>query len=286
MALHIASAPAVVHPDPGGVADLFWLRLREEASAALLAEPGLADLLWPSVLARTSLEEAVAYRISARLGSRDVAPDAIRDAFASVLSAEPALGTAFRRDARAILERDPATGRLLEPILYFKGFHALQTHRLAHWLWAAGRRDFALMLQSRASEVFQTDIHPAASFGSGIFIDHATGFVAGETALVEDDVSILQGVTLGGTGLSRRDRHPKIRKGSLIGAGAQILGPIEIGHSSRVAAGSVVLADVPPCTTVAGVPARIVGSGGCSEPAREMDQQLGEAAYAAFTYVI
>ena len=160
------------------------------------------------------------------------------------------------------------------PVLYFKGFHAIQTHRLAHWLWNEGRKDFALYLQSRSSSVFQTDINPAARIGKGIFIDHATGLVVGETAVIEDDVSILHGVTLGGTGKAGGDRHPKIRHGVLIGAGAKILGNIEIGHCSKVAAGSVVLASVPHNKTVAGVPARVVGETGCDQPSRQMDQLL------------
>src|SRR5208283_1553244 len=168
-----------------------------------------------------------------------------------------------------------------EPVLYFKGFHAIQTHRLAHALWRRGRKDFALYLQSRASAVFQTDIHPAARIGKGIFLDHATGLVVGMTAVIDDDVSMLQDVTLGGTGKETGDRHPKIRHGVLIGAGAKILGNIEIGYCARVAAGSVVLAAVPHNKTVAGVPARIVGEAGCAEPARDMNQILAEKALEA-----
>lgn len=281
-----SATSALDPPAEIGVADPLWLALREEAAAVLRAEPGLASLIWPSVLARASFEDAVAYRVSVRLGSEALGTETIREAFAAALAARPEIGLAMRQDVRAVLERDPVGERVLDPVLHFKGFHALQAHRLAHWLWSAGRRDVAFLLQSRSSEVFQTDIHPAARFGHGVFLDHATGFVAGETAVVEDDVSILQGVTLGGSGLGRRDRHPKVRRGSLIGAGAQILGRVEIGHGSRVAAGSVVLDDIPPCTTVAGVPARIVGAGGCPEPSRLMDQQLGTAAYAAFNYTI
>jgi serine O-acetyltransferase len=161
-------------------------------------------------------------------------------------------------------------------VLYFKGFHAIQTHRLAHWLWNEGRHDFALYLQSRSSEVFQTDINPAARIGRGIFLDHATGLVVGMTAVIEDNVSMLQDVTLGGTGKVRGDRHPKIRQGVLIGAGAKVLGNIEVGQCARIAAGSVVLEPVPRNTTVAGVPARVVGTAGCAEPARSMDQLLRE----------
>jgi serine O-acetyltransferase len=173
-----------------------------------------------------------------------------------------------------VYDRDPATSRFIDPLLYFKGFHAIQAHRLAHWLHNNGRKDFAFYLQSRSSSVFQTDINPAAKIGRGIFLDHATGFVVGETALIEDDVSILHGVTLGGTGKENEDRHPKIRHGVLIGAGAKILGNIEIGHCARIAAGSVVVKPVPHNVTVAGVPAKVVGEAGCAEPSRTMDQML------------
>ncbi len=210
----------------------------------------------------------------------------IADAYTSALSSNPELVDAFRADLTAIVERDPACGRLIEPFLYFKGFHAIEAHRLAHWLWRQGRVDFALYLQSRASEVFQTDIHPAAPFGRGVFLDHATGLVIGETAVVEDDVSILQNVTLGGTGKESGDRHPKVRRGVLIGAGAKILGNIEIGACSRVAAGSVVLQSTPRNVTVAGVPARVIGVAGCAEPARDMHQLLSDLAYDFFNYVI
>jgi serine O-acetyltransferase len=184
------------------------------------------------------------------------------------------------------VERDPACARFIEPFLYFKGFHAIQTHRIAHWLWNNSHRDFALYLQSRSSDVFQTDIHPAASFGKGIFLDHATGLVVGATAVVEDDVSILQNVTLGGTGKESGDRHPKVRRGVMIGAGAKVLGNIEIGTCARIAAGSVVLRPVAPNVTVAGVPARVIGTAVCSEPARSMDQILNDLSYDTFTYMI
>ena len=200
----------------------------------------------------------------------------IRQAYEDVISRDASLGVAFRADLIAVLDRDPACLRMMEALLYFKGFHALQTHRLAHALLRAGRRDFALYLQSRSSSVFATDINPAARIGKGIFLDHATGLVVGETTVIEDDVSILQGVTLGGTGKETGDRHPKIRHGVLLGAGAKILGNIEIGHCARVAAGSVVLSPVPHNKTVAGVPARIVGEAGCAEPARDMNQILAE----------
>ena len=182
----------------------------------------------------------------------------------------------MRTDIAAYYERDPVCTRLIEPILYFKGFHAIQTHRLAHWLFHQGRTDFAYYLQSRSSEVFQTDINPRAPVGRGLFLDHATGLVVGATATIGNDCSILHGVTLGGTGKEQGDRHPKVGNGILIGAGAKILGNIPIGDCSRVAAGSMVLKPVPSKTTVAGVPAKVVGVAGCWQPSRSMNQILSE----------
>jgi serine O-acetyltransferase len=187
---------------------------------------------------------------------------------------DPDWATTVRVDIQAYYDRDPACDRFIMPVLYFKGFHAIQTHRLAHWLWNHGRKDFALYLQSRSSSVFQTDINPAARIGKGVFLDHATGLVVGQTAVIEDDVSILHGVTLGGTGKAGGDRHPKIRYGVLIGAGAKILGNIRVGDCARIGAGSVVVRDVPPRVTVVGVPARIVGEAGAAQPASVMDQLL------------
>jgi serine O-acetyltransferase len=200
----------------------------------------------------------------------------IRQAYADALEDQPSLGIDFRADLAATVDRDPAADRYIEPLLYFKGFHAIQTHRLAHWLLNKGRKDFALYLQSVSSAVFQVDINPAAKVGRGIFMDHATSVVIGETAVIEDDVSILQGVTLGGTGKEDGDRHPKIRQGVLIGAGAKVLGNIEIGRCSRIASGSVVLKPVPANSTVAGVPAKVVGHADCAEPSRSMDQLFND----------
>lgn len=254
--------------------DPVWHRIRVEAVEAADREPALATFLFGAVTSQHSLEEAVAARVASRLDHPDLPSAIIRQAYHDALEAAPEIGAAMRADILAVVDRDPAAGRPLEPLLYFKGFHAIQCHRLAHWLWREGRRDFALYLQSRASVTFQTDIHPAATIGRGIFLDHATGLVVGATAVIEDEVSMLQDVTLGGTGKESGDRHPKIRRGVMIGAGAKILGNIEVGHHSRIAAGSVVLAEVPPCTTVAGVPAKIVGEAGCPEPSRTMDQML------------
>jgi serine O-acetyltransferase len=254
--------------------DPVWTRLRREAEAAIAAEPSLGGLIVASVVNQSSFEAAVSHRVAIRLGHPAVAADLIEQAFAEALATDATVSEGMRADVLAVLDRDPACYRVLEPVLFFKGFHALQCHRLAHWLWRQDRRDFALYLQSRSSEVFQTDINPAAKIGKGIFLDHATGLVVGETTVIEDDVSMLQDVTLGGTGKQGGDRHPKIRKGVLIGAGAKILGNIEIGQCARVAAGSVVLSAVPRNKTVAGVPAKVVGEAGCAEPSRSMDQIL------------
>ncbi|MBI3436034.1 MAG: serine O-acetyltransferase [Proteobacteria bacterium] len=254
--------------------DPVWTRIRREAEQIARAEPQLASFIYATVLHHDTLEAATAHRIAERLDHADVSGELIRQAYADALADQPALGDAFRADIVATYDRDPATSRMIEPVLYYKGLHAIETHRLAHWLWSKGRRDFASYLQSRSSSVFQTDIHPAARIGRGIFLDHATGLVVGETAVIDDDVSILHGVTLGGTGKETADRHPKIRRGVMIGAGAKILGNIEVGHCARIAAGSVVVHDVPNNVTVAGVPARVIGEAGCAEPSRTMDQML------------
>ena len=255
-------------------ADPIRSAVREEAHAAVANDTLLAAFLYATVLNHDSLEDAVIHRVAERLDHDDLGADLIRQTFTVMLRENPAFSESLRVDMQAFFERDPACSRYIQPLLYFKGFHAIQTHRLAHWLWNNGRQDFALYLQSRASSVFQTDINPATRIGKGIFLDHATGLVVGETAVIEDDVSILQGVTLGGTGKETGDRHPKIRHGVLIGAGAKVLGNIEIGHCAKIASGSVVLNTVPPNKTVAGVPARIVGETGCSEPSRVMDQRI------------
>jgi serine O-acetyltransferase len=252
--------------------DPVWTRVRREAEEVVRRDPELATFIYSTVLHHDTLEKAVVFRLAERLDHPALSGDLIRQAYSDALEAHPEFGEIFRADLMAVADRDPATHRLIEPVLYYKGFHAIQTHRLAHWLWESGRRDFALYLQSRSSAVFQCDIHPAARIGRGIFLDHATGLVVGETAVVEDDVSMLHDVTLGGTGKEAGDRHPKIRYGVMIGAGAKILGNIEVGHCARIAAGSVVVKPVPNNVTVAGVPAKVVGRAGCPEPARTMDQ--------------
>jgi serine O-acetyltransferase len=254
--------------------DPVWTRIRQEADEVVRREPELSTFIYSTVLNHDRLEHAVVHRVTERLDRPELSGDLIRQAFQDALKDEPAIGDMFRADIMAIYDRDPATTRFIEALLYYKGFHAIATHRLAHWLWRNNRKDFALYLQSRSSSVFQTDINPAAKIGRGIFLDHATGFVVGETAVIDDDVSILHDVTLGGTGKEGSDRHPKIRSGVMIGAGAKILGNIEVGKCARVAAGSVVLKPVPNNTTVAGVPARVVGTAGCPEPSRSMDQMF------------
>jgi len=254
--------------------DPIWAEIRREAEEAIRAEPALGGFIFATVLSHDRLEEAVCHRLAQRLNHSDVDAGLIGQMFQDVLSRRPELGQAFRADLAAVYDRDPACTRYIEPLLYFKGFHALVTHRFAHELWKEGRRDFALYLQSQSSRIFAVDIHPAARIGCGIMIDHATGIVIGETAAVGDNTSLLHGVTLGGSGKESGDRHPKIGANVMIGAGAKVLGNISVGNCSRVAAGSVVLKDVPPNTTVAGVPAKVVGPAGCPEPARTMDQRL------------
>ena len=262
-------------------ADPLFARIRQEAEEAVRREPELALFLSVNILNHDTLEGAVSHRVASRLDHRDLPAALIRQTFDEAIARDPSIGEAFHADIMAVADRDPACLRMMEPLLYFKGFQALQAYRLSHWLLKAGRRDFALSLQSLASAVFGVDINPAARIGKGVFLDHATSLVVGETTVIEDNVSILQGVTLGGTGKETGDRHPKIRHGVLIGAGAKILGNIEIGYCARVAAGSVVLQPVPHNKTVAGVPARIVGEAGCAEPSRDMNQILAEKALEA-----
>ena len=265
---HYQTKPALDTVDP------VWVRVRREAEEVVKREPELATFIYSTVLHHDSLEAAIVYRLSERLDHPALSSELIRQAYKDLLEDNPSIGECFRADIVATLDRDPATHRLLEPVLYYKGFHAIQTHRLAHWLWNRGRKDFAYYLQSRASAVFQCDIHPAAKVGRGIFLDHATGLVVGETATIGDNVSMLHGVTLGGTGKDHGDRHPKIGDGVLIGASASIIGNIAVGRCARIAAGSVVLKEVPNNVTVAGVPAKIVGDSPCEEPSRTMDHMF------------
>jgi serine O-acetyltransferase len=254
--------------------DPVWSRIRDEASDIIKVDPSLGGLIFSAVLNHERLECALAHRLAQRLGNADIGAELIVQAFDAALDEKPEIGEEIRADVLAVFDRDPACDRYIEPFLYFKGFQAVQTYRLAHQLYKMGRRDFAFYLQSRSSMVFGVDIHPAAQVGRGIMIDHAHSIVIGETAVVGDNVSMLHSVTLGGTGKEHGDRHPKIGSGVLLGAGAKVLGNIRIGECSRVASGSVVLHDVPANRTVAGVPAKVVGFAGCAEPARSMDHRF------------
>jgi serine O-acetyltransferase len=256
--------------------DPVWQRIGEEAVEAIRSEPLLGGLVHSSLLHHASMERALAYRFSLKLASGEMSEQILREIADEAFVSDPDLGQAARADLVAVYDRDPACHRFLQPILYFKGYQALQAYRVGHWLWQAGRNDLAYFVQMRVSEVFGVDIHPAATVGRGIMIDHAHSIVIGETAVVGDNVSMLHSVTLGGTGKEDGVRHPRIGNGVLIGAGAKVLGNIEIGHCSRIAAGSVVLQDVPPCSTVAGVPARVVGEAGCAQPSVTMDHLIRE----------
>lgn len=256
--------------------DPVWQRVCDEAREAIAAEPLLGGLVHSSLLHHSSMERALAYRFSLKLASGEMSEQILREIADEAYASEPDLSSAARADLTAVFDRDPACHRYLQPILFFKGYQAVQAYRVGHWLWQTGRTDLAYFVQMRVSEVFGVDIHPAARIGRGIMIDHAHSIVIGETAVVGDNVSMLHSVTLGGTGKEDGDRHPKIGNGVLIGAGAKVLGNIHIGHCTRIAAGSVVLHDVPPCKTVAGVPARIVGEAGCDQPAVSMDHTFEE----------
>ncbi|MEM1235689.1 MAG: serine O-acetyltransferase [Pseudomonadota bacterium] len=257
--------------------DPVWARITEDGEAAIRAEPVLGGLVHSSILHHGSLQHALAYRISLKLASGEMSEQILREIADEAYEAAPEIGEAARADLVAVFERDPACHRMIQPMLYFKGFQAIQAYRVGHWLWTEGRKDLAYFVQARVSEVFGIDIHPAARIGKGIMIDHAHSIVIGETAVVGDNVSMLHSVTLGGTGKEDDDRHPKIGDGVMIGAGAKVLGNIEVGHCSRIAAGSVVLHEIPPCKTVAGVPAKIVGEAGCDQPSILMDQLLRSA---------
>lgn len=252
--------------------DPVWTAIRAEAWSEEDREPYFRKFLTDVILKSRRLEEALSRILVHKLTTDCLSPELLRSSIDRAFAESPTIGPAIRRDMQAIRDRDPASTSFLIPFLFFKGFQALQAYRVAHWYWNQGRLLFACHLQNRVSEVLGVDIHPAAKIGSGILLDHATSLVVGETAVVEDNVSILHEVTLGGTGKESGDRHPKIRHGVLIGAGAKVLGNIEIGEGAKIGAGSVVLDPVPAHCTVAGVPARIVARAGVGEPALEMDQ--------------
>lgn len=256
--------------------ETLWAAIRAEVKAEVAVEPILASFLHATILNHDSLGAALSFHLANKLNSPTLPAISIREIVEQAFKADPNIIRATCKDIVAVVERDPVCQRYSEPFLYFKGFHSLQAYRVSHWLWQQRRTSLALFLQNQISVVFGVDIHPAAQVGSGILVDHATGIVVGETAVIEDNVSLLQSVTLGGTGKETGDRHPKIRRGVLISAGATVLGNVEVGEGAKIGAGSVVLHNVPPHTTVAGVPARIVGKPDSDQPALDMNHDIGD----------
>lgn len=251
-----------------------WQTIRDEAAQMAAEEPMLASFFHSTILNHETLGAALSFQLANKLGSLTMPPIVLREVIEQAIHADVTILDAAACDICAVTERDPAVNYLSTPLLYLKGFQALQAYRIAHWLWLQNRRPLALFLQHQISVVFGVDIHPAAQIGYGIMLDHATGIVIGETAVVGNDVSILQNVTLGGTGKEHGDRHPKIREGVMIGAGAKVLGNIVVGEGAKIGAGSVVLAEVPPHTTVAGVPAKEVGRPSTLKPSLSMEQDI------------
>ena len=258
--------------------DPVWDRIKADAQTSLTNEPLIGGMVHATVLHHKTLENALAYRFAFKLSSIEMSGQLLREISEEAYASAPELGAAARADIVAVYERDPACHSLLQPLLFFKGYQAVQAYRVGHWLWTQGRKDLAYFIQARVSEIFGIDIHPNARIGKGLMIDHAHSIVIGETAVVGDNVSMLHSVTLGGTGKADGDRHPKIESGVLIGAGAKVLGNITVGRCSKIAAGSVVLQDVDACKTVAGIPAKVVGEAGCDQPSQTMNHLFGRAA--------
>lgn len=254
--------------------DTLWEQIRAEAAEGAWREPMLASFLYATILNHRTFEDALGFQLASKLESATLPAMSLRDLIQEAFESEQRLGQFAREDLLAVHGRDPACRKFSQPLLYFKGYLSIQAQRAAHYYWHKDRIHLALFLQSRISEVFAVDIHPAAQLGKGCFIDHATGVVIGETAVVGENVSMLHGVTLGGTGKERGDRHPKIRRGVLISTGAKVLGNIEVGEGAKIAAGAVVLEDVPPHTTVAGIPAHPIGRESIEQPSLEMDHRF------------
>ena len=269
MSVHSLPSTDVEHAN-----DPLWTAICAEVRDVIIEEPMLEDFLTATILDQTSLESALSAHLGNQIDCATVPARVLCNVISEAFATRNDIRQAMRDDLQAVVERDSACEALHLPLLYFKGFQALQLHRVANWLWNQNRQSLALLMQSRASMKFSVDIHPAAKFGHGIMLDHATGLVVGETAVVGNQVSILQSVTLGGTGKEHGDRHPKIRDGVLISAGAKILGNITVGEGAKVGAGSVVLRDVPAHTTVAGVPAKIVGKPDSDRPALSMNHEI------------
>lgn len=255
-------------------AEELWLSIQEEATAEVANEPFLASFYHSTIISHSDLKSALSYLLASKLADDVMPAVTLRELFEQAMDSDCKIIEHACKDIQAVKTRDPAVDKASTVLLYLKGFHALQAHRVAHCMWSKGRHSMALYIQSRVSSVCQVDIHPAARIGHGVMFDHASGIVVGETCVIENDVSILQNVTLGGTGKDSGDRHPKIREGVLIAAGAKIFGNIEVGRGAKIGGGSVVLEDVPPHTTVVGVPARVVGDAGCEKPALDMNQSI------------
>lgn len=255
--------------------DQVWDKICQEAREAAQKEPALASFLYTTVLAHPGLDSSLSYILAAKLENPTMPSLTLRDLISEALMGDPLISESVLADLHAVVTRDPACDGYSVPLLFFKGFHSIQAYRVAHYYWVTGRKHLALFLQSQISEVFAVDIHPGAVIGRGIMFDHATSVVIGETTVIEDNFSMLHEVTLGGSGKECGDRHPKIGKGVMIGAGAKVLGNIKVGQGAKIGAGSVVLSDVAPHTTVTGVPAHPVGSPNAMFPALEMDQTCG-----------
>ena len=255
-----------------------WQTICQEVAQAAQSEPMLASFLHLTVLRHDSFARVLAFHLSSKLSSSTMDARALYETFMRVLESSPSIVEAAVADVAACYDRDPACDQYCLPLLYFKGYHAIQSHRINHWLWNTNRQTLAYFLQNRASEVFGVDIHPAAVFGHGIMFDHGTGIVIGETAVLGNDISLLHGVTLGGSGKQSGDRHPKVGDGVMIGANASILGNIRIGNCAKIGAGSVVIRDVDAQTTVVGVPAKTVGASH-NVPAEDMEQSFNTDDY-------
>jgi len=254
-----------------------WQTIRQEAEEEVRSEPLLASSMHAAILKHDTLEQALSFNLATKLGCQTLPAILLRELFDEALQEDPQIRSAIRADLWAVRERDPACHRFLTPLLYFKGYNAVQSYRVGHWLWQHKRRSLALFLQSRVSEALAVDIHPAAKIGIGIMVDHATGLVIGETAIVGDNVSMLHAVTLGGTGKQSGQRHPTVGSGVLIGAGAKVLGDVHIGKGAKIGSGSVVLNDIPAHCTATGVPAKVVGKPCVAQPALDMDHHLDTA---------
>ncbi len=272
--MDLISSPPVLCANQNIDLEHFWHTLHSEAQSLADHEETLRPLVSEVILDREDFADCVAMRLSRKLAREDMPREQVFNILTEVIGENPEILQSMARDLNAIHERDPACHSTLEPFLFYKGFHAITNYRVSHLLWKQERTALALYFQSIGNEIFQVDIHPAAQIGCGIMLDHATSFVVGETGVIEDNVSILHEVTLGGTGKECGLRHPIVRSGVLIGAGVKILGRVEVGMNSKVGAGSVVLEDVPANVTVVGVPAKVVGGLTGARPALDMDQSL------------